>query len=180
LIPLEMLSGVVIIAAVARWPIQAGSRLIIMIVLLGAAQIMAWKGEEPRFDWKGKYVEVDVPHIDDPEHTMILLTETSPMNYVIPSFPKEIPFLRIQGWMVGAKDRTSQLGAEMHKRVDEHQGPILGLYWPVEYDSTIKDYAEYGLKLDEANCKPVKTNIQYPLNKGHDFQLCPLIRTAAQ
>jgi len=180
LVPLEMLSGVIIIAAVARWPIQAGSRLIIMIVLLGAAQIMAWRGEEPRFDWQGKYVEVDVPHIDDPEHTMILLTETSPMGYVIPSFPKEIPFLRIQGWMVGAKDRTSQLGAEMHKRVDEHQGPLLGLYWPVEYDSTIKDYAEFGLKLDEANCKPVKTNIQYPLNKGHDFQLCPLIRTSAQ
>jgi hypothetical protein len=176
LVPLEMLSGVVIIAAIARLPIQAGSRLIIMVVLLGAAQIVAWKGDEPRFSWDGPYVGVNVPHIDDPANTMILLTETSPMGYVIPSFPKEIPFLRIQGWMVGAKDTTSKLGAEMHKRVAEHQGPILGLYWPVEYDSTVKDYADFGLKLDETGCKTVETNIQEPLNKGHPFLLCPLTR----
>ncbi len=176
LIPLEMLSGVIIIAAVARLPIQAGSRLIIMIVLLGGAQAAAWKGDEPRFGWAGSYVDVNVPYIDDPANTMILLTETAPMGYLIPSFPKEIPFLRIQGWMVGAKDTTSKLGAEMHKRVAEHQGPLLGLYWPVEYDSTIKDYAEFGLKLDESGCKPVESNIQEPLNKGQDFLLCPLTR----
>ena len=176
LIPLEMLSGIIIIAAVARWPIQAGSRLIIMIVLLGGAQIMAWKGDEPRFNWDGPYVGVAVPPIADPANTMILLTETAPMGYLIPSFPKEIPFLRIQGWMVGAKDTTSKLGAEMHKRVAEHQGPILGLYWPVEYDSTVSDYADFGLKLDESGCKPVETNIQNPLNKGHPFLLCPLTR----
>jgi len=176
LIPLEMLSGVIIIAAVARWPIQAGSRLIIMIVLLGGAQVVAWKGDEPRFGWSGPYVGVNVPHIADPANTMILLTETAPMGYLIPSFPKEIPFLRIQGWMVGADDTTSKLGAEMHKRVAEHQGPILGLYWPVEYDSTIKDYAEFGLKLDESGCKRVESNIQEPLNKGQSFLLCPLTR----
>ncbi len=179
LVPLEMLSGVVIIAAIARIPIQAGSRLIVMIVLLGGAQAAAWKGDEPRFGWDGPYVGVNVPHIDDPAHTMILLTETSPMGYVIPAFPREIPFLRIQGWMVGAKDTTSKLGAEMHKRVAEHQGPILGLYWPVEYDSTVKDYTEFGLKLDPASCRPVTTNIQEPLNKGQDFQLCALTRIAS-
>jgi hypothetical protein len=150
--------------------------LIIMIVLLGGAQAEAWRGDEPRFGWAGPYVGVTVPHIDDPANTMILLTETAPMNYLIPLFPKEIPFLRIQGWMVGAKDTTSKLGAEMHKRVAEHQGPILGLYWPVEYDSTIKDYADFGLKLDESGCKPVQSNIQEPLNKGQDFLLCPLTR----
>jgi hypothetical protein len=178
LVPLEMLSGVVIIAAVARWPIQAGSRLIIMIVLLGGAQVVAWKGDEPRFGWAGPYVGVNVPHIEDPANTMILLTETAPMGYLIPSFPKEIPFLRIQGWMVGAKDTTSKLGAEMHMRVAEHRGPILGLYWPVEYDSTIQDYADFGLKLDQTGCKPVESNIQEPLNKGQDFLLCPLTRNA--
>ena len=51
LIPLEMLSGVVFIAAIARLPLKAGSRLAIMVVLLGGAQIVAWKGDEPRFSW---------------------------------------------------------------------------------------------------------------------------------
>src|ERR1019366_9019839 len=61
LIPLEMLSGLVIIAAVAILPLRPGPRLMIMVVLLGGAQIMAWKGDEPRLSWTGPYVGVTVP-----------------------------------------------------------------------------------------------------------------------
>jgi hypothetical protein len=58
LVPLEMLSGVVIVAAIARLPIQAGSRLIIMVVLLGAAQIVGrpicWR-QCPAYRRPGEY-----------------------------------------------------------------------------------------------------------------------------
>ena len=176
LVPLEMLSGVVIVSAVAILPLKAGARLAIMVVLLGGAQVMAWKGEEPRYDWSGPYVGVTVPPIADPAHTLILISETAPMAYVIPSFPKEIPFLRIQGWMIGSKDKSSLLGIEMHRRVAEHQGPILGLYWQREQAGNDVSYADYGLKLDQAACKRVETNIEQQLNQGYPLLLCPLIR----
>ncbi|MDB5397713.1 MAG: hypothetical protein JWM91_5219 [Rhodospirillales bacterium] len=176
LIPLEMLSGLVIVSAAAMLPLRSGVRLAIMVVLLGGAQVMAWKGEEPRFSWQGPYVGVTVPPIADPANTLILMTENAPMAYVIPAFPKEIPFLRIQGWMIGSKDTSSMLGAEMHRRVAEHKGPILGLYWPVEHEATVGAFADYGLKLDDAACKPVESNIQEPIDQGHPLLLCPLIR----
>jgi len=178
LVPLEMMSGLVIIAAVAVLPLRVGSRLIVMIVLLGGAQIMAWKGEEPRFSWNGPYVGVTVPQIADPAHTIVLMAETAPFAYLIPSFPKEISFMRIQGWMIGSKDTSSLLGAEMHKRTAEHQGPILALYWGRERDSSIRAFADYGLRLDDANCQKVESNIESLLDQGYPLLLCPLIRIA--
>ena len=176
LVPLEMLSGLVIVSAVATLPLKAGARLAIMVVLIGGAQVMAWKGDEPRYDWKGPFVGVTVPPIADPANTMILMAETAPMAYVIPSFPKEIAFFRIQGWMIGSKDKSSMLGIEMHKRVAEHQGPLLGLYWQREQAGNDVAYADYGLKLDQAACKRVETNIEEQLNQGYPLLLCPLIR----
>jgi hypothetical protein len=176
LIPLEMLSPLIIVAAVAIFPLRAGSRLVIMIMLLGGAQALAWKGDEPRFSWEGPYVGVKVPALADPAHSMILMTETAPMAYVIPSFPPEIPFLRIQGWMIGSKDRSSVLGAEMYRRATEHRGPIYGLYWPVEHEATVGAFADYGLALDDAACQPVETNIQAPIDQGKPLLLCPLKR----
>jgi hypothetical protein len=176
LIPLEMLSPLIIVSAVAILPLRPGPRLMIMIVLLGGAQAMAWKGDEPRFGWSGPYVGVTVPAIADPAHSLILMTETAPMAYVIPSFPPEIPFLRIQGWMIGSKDRSSVLGAEMYRRVSEHHGPIYGLYWPVEHEATVGAFADYGLVLDDAACQPVDTNIQEPIDQGRPLLLCPLKR----
>jgi hypothetical protein len=173
-----MMSGLVIIAAVAVLPLRVGSRLIVMIVLLGGAQIMAWKGEEPRFSWNGPYVGVTVPQIADPAHTIVLMAETAPFAYLIPSFPKEISFMRIQGWMIGSKDTSSLLGAEMHKRTAEHQGPILALYWGRERDSSIRAFADYGLRLDDANCQKVESNIESLLDQGYPLLLCPLIRIA--
>ncbi len=180
LVPLEMLSGVVIVSAVAILPLRSGARLAIIVVLLGGAQVMAWKGDETRLSWQGPYVGVTVPSIADPANTMILMAETAPMGYVIPSFPKEISFFRIQGWMIGSKDKSSQLGAEMHRRVDEHQGPLLGLYWQREQAGNDVAFADYGLKLDQTACKRVETNLEeqlengHPMNQGFPLLLCPL------
>jgi hypothetical protein len=176
LIPLEMLSPVIIVAAAGLLPLRSGSRIVIMILLLGGAQLMAWKGDEPRSGWNGPYVDVKVPPIADPAHAIVLMTETAPMAYVIPAFPPEIPFLRIQGWMIGSKDRESVLGAEMHRRVEEHQGPIYGLYWPVEHEATVGAFADYGLALDDSGCRPVESNIQEPIDQGKPLLLCPLKR----
>lgn len=179
LVPLEMLAGLVIISAVAIMPFRIGQRLMVMIVLLGAAQAFAWKGEEPRYSWAGPYVDVKVPPIADPANTIILMTVTAPMAYVIPAFPKEIPFLRISGWMIGSEDNTSKLGAEMHRRVAEHRGTLLGLFWPREVVATTKAFADYGLKIDAEGCRKVETNIQEPIDQTLPLLLCPLKRIAS-
>ncbi len=179
IIPLEILSPLVIVAAVARLPLKAGSRLIVMIVLLGGAQIVAWKGDEPRFSWKGPYVALSTPVLPDPAHTIILMTGGAPTAYVIPSFPPEIPFLRISGWMIGPNDTTSLLGAEMHRRAAEHQGPLYGLFWPREVLSALEAFADYGLRIDGPRCEKLESNIQEPLDLHQPLLFCPLKRISS-
>jgi hypothetical protein len=180
LVPLEILSGVVIAASVALIPIPAWQRIAAIVALLGIAQIMAWKGDEPRYAWDStRYVEVNVPPIEDPDHTLILLSQTAPLGYTVPYFPKQIPFYRIQGWMVGSKDTQSELGAEMHRRVAEHKGPILALYWGREETMVPESYADYGLELDKSGCRRVTTNIESELSQGYPILLCPLKRIAS-
>ena len=176
LVPLEMLSPIIIALAVALLPLSTGLRFAMVALLLLGAQVMASPGNEPRLGWKGHYVEVSVPVLPDPAHTLILMTETASMAYVIPSFPPEIPFLRIQGWLLGSKDTTSGFGAEMHRRASEHKGPIYVLYWPVEEKNAVGSLADYGFAMDKPHCAPVPTNVGMTLDDGMPFQLCPLTR----
>ncbi len=178
IIPLEMLSPLVIAAAVARLPIKGGSRLVIMIMLLGGAAALADRGDEPRYDWKGDYVGISVPTLPDPAHTMVLMTGGAPTAYVIPAFPPEIPFLRISGWMIGQQDRTSLLGIEMHQRAAEHQGPFYGLFWPREVLTALDAFKDYGLRIDGPNCIQLHSNIEEPLDLHQPLLFCPLERVS--
>lgn len=176
LIPLEMLSPLIIAMAVAMLPWPVRIRIATIVVLLVAAQAVASRGADPRAGWDGKYVEVEVPPLDDPAHTLVLMTETQPLAYLIPEFPREIPFLRIQGWLVGSKDRVSGFGAAMHRRVEQHQGPIYVLSWPKERDGTDRALADYGLMIDEPGCRPVHSNIDGLIGLDMSPSFCPLTR----
>lgn len=176
LIPLEMLSPTVIAVAAALLPISPRARLALVAVLLVGAQALASRGDDLRQSWAGKYVEVDMPPLPDPAHSLVLMTETQPLAYMIPSFPPDIPFLRIQGWLVGSKDKTFGLGAEMHRRVEQHDGPIYVLYWPKERGGTDRALADYGLAIDEAGCRTVPTNIEAVDGHGMSPEFCSLTR----
>jgi hypothetical protein len=176
LIPLEMLSPLIIVAAISLLPLPRKAALGAVALILVVAQAFAWKGDEPRFGWAGRYVEVAAPAIPDPAGALVLMTETAPMAYVIPSFPPETEFLRIQGWLIGSKDDRSGFGRTMHARVAAHAGALYALYWPVERDGTVAALADYGLTLDDSSCRTVATNIQAPLDQGKPLLFCKLTR----
>ncbi len=176
LIPLEMLSPIVIVAAISLLPLPRKAAIGAAAAVLAAAQAFAWKGDEPRFGWAGQYVEVATPVISDPARALVLMTETAPMAYVIPSFPPETRFLRIQGWLIGSKDEISGFGRTMHARVRAQDGPLYALYWPIERAGTLIALADYGLALDDEACQTVATNIQSPLDQGKPLLFCKLTR----
>ena len=47
---------------------------------------------------------VAVPKIAHPNHSMILMTGNDPLGFIAPSLPRQIPILRIDGWMLQPKD----------------------------------------------------------------------------
>jgi hypothetical protein len=63
------------------------------------------------------YIQVTIPPIAHPDKTMLLMTGEAPMGYLAPSFPPQIPIVRIDGWMIQPQD-GSKLTAETRKRVE--------------------------------------------------------------
>ena len=74
------------------------------------------------------FVQADVPKIAHPEKAMVLMTGNGPLGFIAPSFPHNIPLLRIDGWMVQPQDGTQ------HHQDDEE--PRRRATWPTAAIST--------------------------------------------
>src|SRR5262249_53992563 len=82
-----------------------------------------------------------------------------PSAFMIPAFPPEVAFLRVQGWLVGSKDRQYKMGAEMHRRVEQNEGPLYVLFRPEERADTVNGLADYAVAIDDTTCRPLNSNI---------------------
>jgi hypothetical protein len=100
---------------------------------------------------------------------MILMSGYEPMAYLIPSFPPNIPVLRIQGYLAGPGD-DSGLSAQMRVRIDAHRGDLYLLASPHEQSVAEQAAASYGLQIDQAACQRLMSNLDGP------YEFCPLLR----
>jgi hypothetical protein len=175
LIPLEMLSPLLIALAIWLLPIGNKARIITTAITLVVLQGLVRVDLSDRQSWSGPYVKVDAPSLDEPDHTMILMTGHEAMAFVIPSFPRDIAFLRIDGWLVQASDRETGLARTMRTRVDTHVGPLFVLYSDKERPAALAALHSYSIALDTSRaCSSVTSNIAEPLS------LCPLTKLAQQ
>jgi hypothetical protein len=139
----------------------------IAVVLVALELVVKVTLERDR--WDRSYVSVQVPEIPDAANSMVLLAGNAPMAYVIPEFPPEIPFLRIDGWLVPLEDRTSGLALQMHARVAAFKGGFYLLFIGYEQQRAADAAQAYGLQLTD-RCQSVRSNIAATLT------LCALRR----
>jgi hypothetical protein len=171
LIPLEMLSPLLVALAIWRWPISNKNKLVVTAVTLVVLQLVVRIDLSDRQSWSGPYVQVDAPSLEDPAHTMILMTGHEAMAFVIPAFPTTVPFLRIDGWLVQGSDRETGLARTMRARVNAHSGPLFVLFSEKELDATLTALQSYSIALDSGRaCSLVVSNIAEPLS------FCPLTK----
>ncbi len=170
-VTLELLAPLLIALALSLWPLSRRHRLVVLaglwcVVLLGTG----WGAIAKIGDgWRDEYVEVSVPPIADPDHTLALMAGIEPMGYIVPSFPPQIPFLRIDGWLDTPALHTA-LGAWMRARIDAHQGPIFGVFIERERKRASAAFAADGLVLAHRDCATIRANVGEPL------LWCPLKR----
>jgi hypothetical protein len=112
--------------------------------------------------WRGAYVEVHVPPIADPTHTLAVMAGIEPMGYIVPAFPPEIAFLRIDGWL-DTPSSHSAFGDRMRARIDAHDGPIFGVFIERERNRALAAFAADGLVLAERDCATIRANVGQPL-----------------
>lgn len=162
LIPLEMLTPLLIAAAVLLWPVRLRTRVVVIVSVLAIAQ---WLVKLPvfRLSWDREYVSVQLPKVVDPRRAMVLFAGVSPMSFVIPSFPREIPFLRVDGWLINGNDASSGFAREMHARVAAHRGPLYMMFYWDEDHRALKSAKNYSLTFSAEPCQLLRSNVAEPL-----------------
>jgi hypothetical protein len=166
---LEILAPLLIAASIALWPLSQRVRLVLcsaLLLLVIGTMKASISGRVPATD---PYIQVSVPPIAHPDKTMILMTGETPMGYLAPSFPTQIPVVRIDGWMIQPTD-GSKLTTETRRRVDAYTGDMYVVFGPFEAARNRDALKAYGLAIDEPKCRNMVTNLSGP------YRFCPVIR----
>ena len=167
ILTLEMLSPILIAAAVGLLPMTRRTQLLTLAGLFFAALVFTKPDFLDRAPLGDPYVDVAVPKIEHPNHTMILMTGNDPLGFIAPELPHQIPILRIDGWMLQPKD-GSGLTKLMRKRVAAFKGD---LYLLADANNMIRAHdalEDYDLAIDWPKCDLFDTNLIGA------YQLCPL------
>ncbi len=154
LLPLELLSGVVLLQLAQRLrsrPVPRAGVAVAAVMLVLWTRAGDWGRRPFGPDWFGVAVPADLA---DPGRLFVMLGG-EPMAYVVPFFPAGDIFVRIQGNLpVVPGTRTFALAAA---RIDGHRGPLSSLGpQPPGADAEVA-LAQFGLARAPAPCVAVAT-----------------------
>ena len=132
-----------------------------------------------RVSWGKDYFGANLPVIEKPEDTIVIMTGADPSSYLVPLFPKEIRFVRIQSYFTGPSSHPNGYDRLMENIISRHTGRLYVLYRSYEKSGAISALDAYGLDLESDSCqafKPhIESNVLYPLHfcaisKRHDHE----------
>jgi hypothetical protein len=169
IVVLEMLSPLLIAAAVALWPLSERARILIVAGVLLWIQASSRALEPGRAPPTDPYVQAAIPPIPHPGRTMILMTGEAPLGYLASSLPEQIPVLRIDGWLIQPQD-GSRLTQEARRRVNSFRGDLFVIADAGEIARSRDALSVYGLAMIAPECRNIETNL------GGPYRFCPLSR----
>jgi hypothetical protein len=156
---------------ISRYAAAAASFLIVLATLSPA--------DWGRVSWGKDYFGANLPVIEKPEDTIVIMTGADPSAYLIPLFPKAVRFVRIQGYFTGPSSHPNGYDRLMGNIISRHTGPMYVLFRSYEKSGAISALDAYGLNLESDSCqafKPhIESNVAYPLHfcaisKRHDHE----------
>jgi hypothetical protein len=170
--PLEMVSPLLIVAAIGLIPLPGRLRWSAIAVAMIAVVSLTtlYKGSRAQA-FADSMIEVGVPDIARPDATLAVMTGVEPMGFVIPFFPADIAFLRVDGYLVGPDNKTEYL-IRMTDRIDAHLaagGDLFTLYSSPEEQRGDRALGQIGLRRMD-DCAPVPSNI------APTFRWCRVVR----
>jgi hypothetical protein len=169
IITLEMLSSLLVVCAVGLWPLTRRAQLSILGVLGVLALATMRPGWLPRAPVDDPYVQVIMPTITHPDHSMVLMAGEAPMGFLVPSLPPKVPVLRIDGWMIQPQD-GSKLTAATMRRVHTFTGDIYLIANQYEIGRAVEALKDYGLQMRYLECEDIQNNLAEP------YKFCPVER----
>ena len=166
---LEIMAPLLIALCIDLWPLAARARLAAMGCAFVAVLLFTHAELTDRSPVSDPYVQVTIPPIPHPDRTMLLMTGETPMGFLVPSFPPQIPVLRIDGWMIQPRD-GSRLTSETRARVAHFRGDLYVVFNNYEADRNRDALKAYGLAVVAAKCRDIVTNL------GGPYAFCPVTK----
>jgi len=136
------------------------------IILILLIIITMKPGNWGRAKWSDEYFGVTPPYIEKPKESMILMAGHEPNSYIIPFFPKEIPFIRIQGFFTGPKKNPNGFDMMMKARINKHKGDLYVIFFSLERDLTVDALKAYNLGIVQSKCEKFKPNIDINIDNS--------------
>ncbi len=168
---LEMLAPLVILACFSQFPGGRRWRVlgtgVVLLLVVATARPVDWG----RVAWADKWVRTEVPPLDRPGETIVLLSGHEPFGFLVPGFPPETRFLRIDGGFTTPREPEVGFNTLMRETIAAHQGPIYVLTIPTDRRSPETSAAAYGLAVDWGDCRPVTSTIGWM-----PYELCAVRR----
>lgn len=129
-----------------------------------------------RVDWSDDYFGVTPPPIADPAHTFILMAGHEPTAYIIPFFPPEIRFLRIESYFTGPSALLNGSDRLMQTLVADHRGPLYVLFRGIEQATADSALRAYGLRRRANQCSIMHPHIEEKIDDV--IYVCKLARAS--
>ncbi|HEV7372867.1 hypothetical protein [Arenibaculum sp.] len=164
LVPVEMLAPIAILLAADRLPLATLARAGVAAAVMAGVQLATVTGDWGRIAWTDRLVEVDLPRIPAPGRTMVLMAGYQPMSFIIPEFPPEIPFLRIQSNFVHPDPSPNGYNDALRGRIDAHRGDVFVVSTIPDTDLAADAVRFHGRRLAWQECQVIRSNLNEPLN----------------
>ncbi len=149
---------------------QLRASLLCMLIMLVTLDPGHW-GRRP---WTSDYFDIRLPELAEPRNTIVLVTGHDPVAYMIPFFPLQVRFLRIQGFVTGPSPTLNETDRLMKKILADHSGPVLILFRVYEEWHALNALEFYGLELDRSSCRGFVPGVEP--QQEHLFYLCSVTR----
>jgi hypothetical protein len=167
---IEMLAPLLVVSLLARWTPSdlLRNRMVIALIVL---MVVTRPANFGRFEYADKFM--DIAKVKVPPGTMVAVAGWAPISYMVPAFPADTRFVRIQSNVNGFTDRPNGLDDEAQRRIQHHQGPLRLLLVEAEWDIAEPLLTHYRYRVDRAECESIDSTLRGGGGMGR-LALCPL------
>jgi hypothetical protein len=120
-VPLEMIAPLLIVFCVGMLPLKISTRGLIAAFILAVISASVQPGDwHRRHTWLDRFVEADIPPLGDTSNLMILMAGIEPYSHLVPEFPPQVAFVRIQS-NFSSPEQDKGINRLLHERIDAHR-----------------------------------------------------------
>ncbi|MBV8060891.1 MAG: hypothetical protein JO126_05620 [Alphaproteobacteria bacterium] len=171
-VPLEMLAPLLIVLAIDLLPLRIATRQVASLFILGIIACSIQGGNWGRHQgWLDHAVEADIPPLGNTSNLMVLMAGFDPFSHVIPLFPPDVTFVRIQS-NFSSPDENKGINRLIHDKVDSHKGRLMIMVTPWQHHFADDALSYFNLRPSWRACQKVLDRL-YP---SGNLDLCPVER----